>query len=299
VSIGTTAVAEGRLAADDPRHGTTAGAVAGCGCLHCRVAIGNYKTTRERRIAYGTWQPYVDAEPVREHLRILGAAGIGWQQAATVADVSPNTVNHLLYGKGGRLPARRCRKELADVLFAVQPILDNYADHALVDATGTVRRLRALVVAGWPMQDLGDRLPGHRESMRRLIRNGAERVTAEVARAARDLYDALPEPIEDRWTPRRRALAASLGWAGAGAWDVDTIDDPAAVPNLGDPDADLVDEIAVHRVLNGEPLTLTAAERHHAIAVGLARGMSPNAISAALRMSGARVRELAAQLQAA
>ena len=35
-----------------------------------------YNRNRVRQIAYGRWQPYVDAEPARQHVQALQANGI-------------------------------------------------------------------------------------------------------------------------------------------------------------------------------------------------------------------------------
>ena len=75
------------IAPDDPRHGTVAGYAAGCNCFSCRVAKSQWKNQRHRRISYGTWQPWVDAQPVRDHLHRLREAGIGWERAADLAGI--------------------------------------------------------------------------------------------------------------------------------------------------------------------------------------------------------------------
>lgn len=196
----------------------------------------------------------MDAEPVRQHLRVLSAAGIGWERVAHLSGIAPSTVNGLVFARGVKMsrPARRCRRRTAEAILAVRPVLDNVADGVHVDATGSQRRLRALVANGHSMLWLGERLPMHPESARMLIRNRAK-VTAAVARAVRDLYDELYDvhPI-GRDAKRARTLAAKFGWAPPGAWDDDTIDDPAAVPVLdAEPDPSYVDEEKVTRAIRG------------------------------------------------
>jgi hypothetical protein len=283
-----------------PKTGLTGYKVHRCRCAGCTAANRDYRSRYDRLNAYGRWQPLVDAGPAREHIQSLRAARMGVARIAELAGVGYATVNRIIWAIGGRQPTKRIRLEVAEAILTVRADVDTLVDDRAIDATGTHRRIQALAVIGWSMVAQAERLGWESRNYAAILRQG--QVYVRTARAVRglyeDLWDKRPEPS---WTVNRtRGWAASKGWCGPGAWDDDgSIDDPATEPNLGGPDTDMVDEVAVHRVLNGEPLTLNTAERHHAIAVGLARGMSPSAISAALRMSGARVRELCAQLQAA
>ncbi|MDD7813655.1 hypothetical protein PP713_13885 [Mycobacterium sp. CSUR Q5927] len=98
-----------------------------------------------------------------------------------------------------------------------------------VDATGTRRRLQALRVAGWSALELARQL-GCSESMV-CKRNHQSIVRASTAAAVVELFNRLqliPGPSE-----RARRHAARKGWLPPLAFDDDTIDDPAAKPNLG------------------------------------------------------------------
>lgn len=287
------------LATADPRHGSVAGRVAGCDCPPCRAAWNRYKTTRHRQCAYGRWQPFVDAEPVREHLRTLAAMGIGKDRVAELSGVPEPTIGGLLYPRGrNRLPVRRCRRRTADAVLAVPATLDSVADFAYTDATGTLRRLRALVAVGWTLKELGRRLPGHPEATRLTIRNGRDKVTGQLARAARDLYNELSSTaaVDNVWTQRTRRMAAELGWPPPAAWDDDAIDDPTVEPysDLPNPET-LVDQVRAERALEGHRVELTRRERHYAVHLGQRRGMTHNAIADAIGMSLSTARVLAAK----
>lgn len=245
------------LAVDDPRHGTNAGHNAGCRCDRCNKAKTDYNRNRYRQTAYGRWEPFVDAEPVRAHLKTLSAAGLGWQRAANLAGVTRGMVESLMYDKP---PVQRCRKANADAILAVQPTLDVLADRTPIPDVGTTRRLRALVAIGWPMLALGQRLPCSTEHARKVIRYGTDTVTAGLARATRDLYDELSmTPAPDEWVNRRaKRMAEGLGWVPPLLWDDVDLDDagaqPLSVPE-GAPDA--VDIVAVWQVLDGHaPLSV-------------------------------------------
>ncbi len=220
------------------RHGTYATAKAGCGCEPCQQSVRAYDRRRRRLIGYGSWQPYVDAEPVRAHVRMLGEYGIGWRQVAVVAGVNNGTVTRLMYGLGGQPPSPKVRPSTASRILAVQPRLEDVAPSMRVPSIGTVRRLRALVALGWPQARLASRLGMANRNLSSLMRG--QRVTARTALAVRALYDqwwnADPHAcgVEARHVAQARARAARLGWVSPLAWDDDRLDDPAARPQRGE-----------------------------------------------------------------
>lgn len=219
--------------------GYTAYKTDGCRCYPCARAIAAYNTRRDRAILNGTWHPFVDAQPVRDHLAMLATHGIGWRRTARLAGISTGTVSKLLYGTPGavdrRPPSRKVRTETAQALLAIRPKPDAAADHAVIDATGYRRRLQALVARGFPQQHLAARLGQTPANFH--IR--AERVLAKHHRAARALYDELwdADPaahgIATLSAERARNYAKRNGWPPPAAWDDDIIDDPTAQPDAG------------------------------------------------------------------
>lgn len=219
-------------------HGTRAKYVIDkCRCEPCKTANRAAENHRYRQQAYGRWQPYVDAEPARAHVRMLMDYGYGWKRIAEMAGVGRGTVEKLLYGARhrGMQPSKGIRPETAAKLLAVQPDGERLGGAVSVDATGTRRRLQALVAAGWPQAQLADRLGMHRSNFGTMLRS--EQVFASTERAARKLYDALwkQDPrdsgVDAQAYSRARNHAAARQWAPVGAWDDDTIDDPAAFPD--------------------------------------------------------------------
>jgi DNA-binding transcriptional regulator YdaS (Cro superfamily) len=142
-------------------------------------------------IAYGTWEPFTDAAPAREHVRSLQAQGLGWQRIAELAGVAPPTVSSMLYGRSGRPPTARIRTATAGALLAFRPALDDLPATAPVAAAGTCRRLQALAAAGWSAQCLAGRLGVSKTHVCKVIRGRYPRVTAATARAVRGLCDEL------------------------------------------------------------------------------------------------------------
>jgi transcriptional regulator with XRE-family HTH domain len=186
---------------------------------------------------YGRWQPYVDAGPAREHVRMLGRCGIGLKRAAELAGVSTGSMSKLLYGgPGERPPSRRIRPETEAAILAVRPSLDLLGASVPVDATGTQRRLKALVAIGWSQARLSARL-GMLQSNFGVIMYRRTHVTAATARAVAALYDELWDQAppqsghrEKIAANRARNYARARKWAPPAAWDDDRIGDPSAGP---------------------------------------------------------------------
>lgn len=228
----------------------------GCRRPACLERSADYDRTRNRLVAYGRWQPLTDAEPVRQHIRMLSSYGIGWQRLCRLAGVPNGSVSRVLYGAPheGRSPSKRVRHTTASKILAVRPTLDRVAPGARVDATGTRRRLQALVANGWPQMRLGQELGiAHHRMIWGQIRKDA--VSADTARRVRDLYDQLwnvdpaARGVAPRYVSQAKRIATANGWVPPGAWDDDYIDSPAAVPDLGE-------EVSAYAALSEDALWL-------------------------------------------
>jgi hypothetical protein len=220
-------------------HGPGPGKGPGCRCADCSAANRAADSQRSRAILYGRWQPYVDAEPVREHLRALAAAGIGHRRAGELAGVSSGALSKILYGgPGNRPPSRRVRPQTAAAILAVRPSPQQLAPGALVDVTGTRRRAQALVACGWSQARLARELGLTAANFCAMLRR--DQVSAATARAVAGLYDRLwnrPPPEHDQRTKiaasRARNHAEREGWPPPLAWDDEHIDAPDAQPAEG------------------------------------------------------------------
>lgn len=205
----------------------------GCTCERCRKRVRAYDNRRSLLIAAGRWQPYVDAQPVREHVRWLGEHGIGVARVRELAGVHSVTMQRLLYGHRGHPPSSKMRPHVAARILAVQPGLEAFADGAQIDATGTRRRIQALARMGWPGTEVGRRIGAPQSQVSKMCREA--KVYARSARKVAAVYRLLVQtPPPDTWVTRRTiAMAERKSWPGPFAWDTDTIDDPAAQPDLG------------------------------------------------------------------
>ena len=229
----------------DRQHGTRARYVMGpgehdqpgkaCRCKPCTDANREWSATRERQILYGRWQPFTDAGPAREHLHLLREHGIGRRQAAKLSGVSQSVLCAILNGHRGGPPRSRIRPETAAAILAVRLSPAALGDAALVDATGTHRRIQALACNGWSLARICERLGMLRSNFGALMERA--QVTAATAQAVQVLYDELwdqppPESAhhEKIAASRARNYARARGWLPPAAFDDDTIDDPQATP---------------------------------------------------------------------
>jgi hypothetical protein len=217
-------------------HGRVKYVVEKCRCDVCRAESTAWNRAWRRRRAYGI-DAYVDAEPARQHVRGLMAGGLGAKRIAALSGVPHGGVSKLLYGdpQRGMAPSKRIRQATETRLLAVEATLDTLGARALLDGTGTRRRLRALVARGWSKRKLSLRLGMQPSNFGATFDN--DKVRASTARAVRVLYDELwnvtpPEATHgDRIAASRaRRYAQTQGYAPPLAWDDDTIDDPDAKP---------------------------------------------------------------------
>lgn len=190
-----------------------------------------YDRRRYRLVGYGTWEPLRDAEPVRQHIAALRAAGYSLPDIQRKARISSATLARLLYD-GVNKRAKRIRPEVADRVLAVPVTTAPVKPSTIIDATGTRRRLQALVAMGWTLRALGPQLGFHPRRLTDLIH--ADQVLASTARRIADGYrtmqtrDPRDHGVPDRSINMARNLAAREGWHGPLAWD--DIDDPACKP---------------------------------------------------------------------
>jgi hypothetical protein len=272
-------------------HGYARYRLDGCRCYACSYARSEYDDNRNRAIAYGTWQPWVDAEPVRTHIRTLQACGLGLRRIADLAGVDRKRLQAVLNGRPerGTPPQERIRPALAAAVLAVEPTLANLAPATVIDATGARRRLQALICAGWPQHLLAKRLGMTDTNFSAALRR--DRIVARTARAVAALYDELwrSNPLEHGASPsgvtRARKHAADLGWVAVGAWDDDAIDDPAARPDTGEHGSR-----TVALAEDGLELERHGYTREHAAA---RLGVTKNALDRAISRYGATIQPAA------
>lgn len=210
-----------------------------CRCDPCYEHRAAYDARSARDRAYGRPSKMVDAAPVRAHVLELSRAGIGRRRLVEISGVADSTISALRIGKRGK-PVAKVRRETAERILAVAPALELLAGEAHVVALPYVRRLQALVAAGWSQAQLADRLGMTRQNFRYLVvdeqlrarrHQGRQHMTARRARDIVALYDelAVAEPPPASVT-RARNYAAARGWPSPWDWAAYDDDFERAVP---------------------------------------------------------------------
>jgi len=108
-------------------------------CLRCRPRLAS------------AWNGLVSSDAVRAHLKRLSRQGVGYKSVAIAADVSKTVLADILFHDKPQLRAQSASRILAIDRDAV-------ADHALVKAGPTWRRLRRLLAEGFTKTELARRL---------------------------------------------------------------------------------------------------------------------------------------------
>jgi len=203
-------------------------------CRPCRALLER-RRTKLRAMGRTPWVP---ADRARQHVQRLLDAGMTRHQIAEHAGRNRTVIRNLMVGQphAGQGPATRLRRDTEAALLGVPvspcapaPVPPGRSRRAgaLVDQTGTVRRLRALMANGWPARELARRLGCHTPSLQ--IKAG-RRVTSSTAAAVRTLYEQLHDVAGP--SPRTASLYRNRGYLTPGWWDQDTIDDPCYDPAL-------------------------------------------------------------------
>ncbi|MBC6496081.1 helix-turn-helix domain-containing protein [Microbacterium sp. 4-7] len=227
---------------------------------------------RKKQKAYGRYDSgLVDVAPVREHMLALGEFGIGYKRVAMLAGVGITPARNIIWGRQDPGPRhgemlKRVKRETAEKILAVQPVFENLAPGQKVPATGTHRRLQALVVGGWSQAKLATRMGLGNAELTTLLRRDQVMVSTHLA--ARDLFEELwnQEPPHESWPDkvaysRSKNFAKARRWLPALAWDdIDTDVEPP-VPD----EIDSIDETAVVLAMQGEPVRLTPLERRECV----------------------------------
>jgi hypothetical protein len=255
---------------DDPRHGTEAGNSAHMrdgekSCAPCRKARG--KADKRRRV-YGSGLVVIPADVLQTferysvrtielHTGLSGCTINNIRKHGDKARVKPSTVSRV-----------RAMKVPTDI--------------------GVIRRVRALARLGWSSPEMAARAGIPATTVARLRDHderqwvGNQRIRAAIAKAYDEMSMTVP-PLT-RHTSKLANRAEARGWAPPLAWD--DIDDPDAIPTEGySPRGNAikpipVDDVVVDRILDGQVVPSTNAERREVVRRWLADGRSYTSLEA-------------------
>lgn len=218
-----------------PHHDTlTCYADYKCRRPECVDRYNAWGRDRKRAITAGTWQPLLDAEPVRQHLLALHAAGITIHRVAAITGIQYRAVRIFTQHDYGNTAPRRRRvtREVAAKILAV-----NVAEHTPgnVDCTGSRRRIQALMAIGWPLIYIAERAGIHPSNRSTIVSRPTIRAT--TAQKITGAYDEMrnQKPARHGVRPtsikRARQQAADNRWPPPAYWDeTGAIDDPHFEP---------------------------------------------------------------------
>ena len=211
---------------------------------------------------------YLPAKPTGDHLRTLLDQGASHRAIAHAAGVSETGIVNIASGRQRFVESWTATHVAALTLLGVIPY-----ETTGFPATGTLRRIQALLAIGWTHALLtsftGVDTAG-------VLHDSPRRVSSRTYRAVEAAYR------EHALTPgpsaANRTRARKNGWEPPLAWEEDAIDDPNASPWVQPPalqekkgaaHADQqagIDEVAVERAMSGEPPAgMTRTERTEAV----------------------------------
>ncbi len=173
------------------RHDPSPTCYSGCGCrcTDCRAAQAARKRDRNRRQAYGTYDPgLVDAGPVRRHVAQLRAGGMGKRTIAARAGINGSVLSKLIYGDRtrGQKPSRRISRENARRLLAVRLDL---ADGVPVEASDTADKLDEMIAGGFAAVELARYLSGDPNTKTLQVARGrTDQITLKHRRQVDELH---------------------------------------------------------------------------------------------------------------
>ena len=204
------------------KHGIlTSYAKHGCRCEPCRAAAARASKAWRRDNYLGVVK-LVDAQPLKDHVAMLMAAGMSFRAISLTAGYTSRNALADSMTRSRVRPATMAR------ILAVNPQRDNRRD-AYIDATGSRRRLQALAVNGWSTRNLATQLGhNHATTVQDIASGKTPTIRLRSMDAIRDLYERLwdqPGPSQ-----RTAAIAKAKGWLPALAWDDDLIDRPDHQP---------------------------------------------------------------------
>ena len=177
---------------------------------------------------------YVPATDTRAKLQELVDAHVPVRAIARASGLSHTAVTQIIDGRHEQV-----QRQTATRIATLTP--NDVYDQACgnVPNVGAVRRVQALMALGWRKADLeAEGVPSGQ-----LVTRSRDLINVQGWRQVRDVYDRLSMTPGPSQTTRDRA--AARGYFPPLAWDDETIDDPRATPERGDPGEASLDSVAV------------------------------------------------------
>lgn len=241
--------------------------------MSARVNHIHQKRHRLRKLRGET--AYVDATPLRLHVEELIAADWSLNSIAGVAGVSATTLSRIQRAQQTKARPDIIAKVLAVKATRLADRTNRDGGEPFVSRVGTVRRIQALHFMGWTAAAM-------REHCGLNTANLIHQQGHWVTRSTHDAIAAMYRELANTPGPSRRTAnrARKSGYLGPLAWD--NIDrDPEPFAGLGDDeDESGIDPVVVERLLLGDRVKSTRAEKTEAMRQWLSWGRSEASLCA-------------------
>lgn len=167
----------------------------------------------------------VDVELVRAHIARLRDSGIGLRRIAKLAGVGQSTLWDIVRKEDRRTTFA----PTARAILAIHPDRDQ---QVMMSPVGVGRRVRALAVAGYTDAQVAEAANVRECNLWRYQQESAGWIQPETHGRIDAAFQTLSvqTPPTGWVADRARRRSARRGWLPALAWDLETIDDPDAVP---------------------------------------------------------------------
>lgn len=233
-----------------------------CRCQPCRDRCARVEREKYAKKKAGTYRPMVTGARAAAWVLYLEREGMTQKAICARAGVSDVTVRRLVNGIGEKILASTER-----AILAVKPVPCAQAG-GRVDATGTRRRLGALMMLGYTGVELSARLGKSRGVVCNYLHQTM--VIESTRDAVIELYDELSMTIPPETVERRKAKtwAEKAGHVPPLCWDEDTIDDPGAEPDIesiAKVRLDRIDSDVIRSAIEGEKPEMSPLERREAV----------------------------------
>lgn len=197
---------------------------AGCRNEPCTLANRRYNAQIQVDLNRGI-RRRIDATQTRVWIHRLIAHGWSRAQIASASGIPVGTVSRI---------AGSVQKTSRRNAAAIQSIRLAPPRTGMIDATGTRRRIRALMVLGHRLVDIQEASGVDRCTAQSHAAGRRTTIHADLARQIAGAYRNLM--LTPGTSDRTRGLAAARGWHGPLAWE--DIDDPACEPEIDERPAD-------------------------------------------------------------
>lgn len=208
-----------------PQHGERRCYLRGCQRPECVAAHKRYmKHYRLTRARHGTRR--IDANPTAQYVRELAEEGWSHRQIAAAANCSTREITALARGEYPTIAA-----DIAKRILNARPAIHIAPPRTYVDATGSIRRVQALMAIGRSLQSIAQNVDMSATALGRVINHQHDRITARCAKNITTLYEQWAG--EPGTNERARRRAARLGWKTPDYWqDMGRIDDHDFDPDV-------------------------------------------------------------------